>query len=66
MARVHLPRSMAEDAFRSPLAIMLLMRGGSRIGHATLERSRFVVGKSPCGQVDCLKELDPNSKTENA
>jgi hypothetical protein len=25
-----------------------------------------VVGKSPCGQVDCLKELDPNSKTESA
>jgi hypothetical protein len=25
-----------------------------------------VVGKSPCGQVDCLKDLDPNSKTESA
>jgi hypothetical protein len=25
-----------------------------------------VVGKSPCGQVDCLKEIDPNSKTESA
>jgi hypothetical protein len=25
-----------------------------------------VVGKSPCGQVDCLKELELNSKTENA
>jgi hypothetical protein len=24
-----------------------------------------VVGKSPCRQVDCLKELDPNSKTVN-
>jgi hypothetical protein len=24
------------------------------------------VGKSPCRQLDCLKELDPNSKTENA
>jgi hypothetical protein len=26
----------------------------------------IVVGKSPCGQVDCLKEIDPNSKIENA
>ena len=25
-----------------------------------------VVGKSPCGQVDRLKELDPNSKTKSA
>jgi hypothetical protein len=24
-----------------------------------------VVGKYPCGQVDCLKELDLNSKTKN-
>jgi hypothetical protein len=24
-----------------------------------------IVGKSPCGQVDCLEELDPNSKTES-
>jgi hypothetical protein len=29
-------------------------------------RDVHVVGKSPCGQVDCLKELDPNSKTESA
>jgi hypothetical protein len=46
MARVHPPRSTAEDAFRSPLAILPLMGGGgggggSGIGHATLERSRL-------------------------
>jgi hypothetical protein len=31
-----------------------------------VESSVSVVGKSPCGQVDYLKELDLNSKTENA
>jgi hypothetical protein len=43
MARVHPPRSMAEDAFWSPLAILPLMVGGwSGTGHATLERSRLI------------------------
>jgi hypothetical protein len=43
MARVHPPRSTAEDAFRSPLAILPLMGGGgSGIGRATLERSRLI------------------------
>jgi hypothetical protein len=45
MARVHPPRSTAEDAFRSPLAILPLMGGGGggvRIGRATLERSRLI------------------------
>jgi hypothetical protein len=43
MARVHPPRSMAKDAFRSPLAIPPLIKGGggSVIGHATLERLRL-------------------------
>jgi hypothetical protein len=31
MAKVHLPRSTAEDAFQSPLAILPLMGGGSGI-----------------------------------
>jgi hypothetical protein len=44
MARVHPPRSTAEDSFRSPLAILPLMGGGggSGIGRATLERSRLI------------------------
>jgi hypothetical protein len=44
MARVHPPRSMAEDSFRSPLAILPLMGGGggSGIGCATLEWSRLI------------------------
>jgi hypothetical protein len=43
MARIHPSRSTTEDAFRSPLAILPLMGGGggSGIGRATLERSRF-------------------------
>jgi hypothetical protein len=44
MARVHPPRSMAEDALQSPLAILPLMGGGGGvgIGHATLEWSRLI------------------------
>jgi hypothetical protein len=39
--------------------------GGKKRYKARLVVKGFV-GKSPCGQVDCLKELDLNSKTENA
>jgi hypothetical protein len=44
MARVHPPRSMAEASFRRPLVVLpLAVRGGgSRIEHATLERSGFI------------------------
>jgi hypothetical protein len=43
MARVHPPRSTAEDAFRSPLVILPLMGGGgSGIGRAILEWSRLI------------------------
>ena len=33
-------------------------------GISPVESPVSIVGKSPCGQVDCLKDLDPNSKTE--
>jgi hypothetical protein len=38
----------------------------SVVGKFPVESPVSVVGKSPYGQVDCLKELDPNSKTESA
>jgi hypothetical protein len=37
-----------------------------RFEDSPVESPVSVVGKSPCGQVDRLKELDPNSKTKGA
>jgi hypothetical protein len=42
-ARVHPSKSTIEVPFRSPLAVLPLAGGGgSGIGRATLERSRFI------------------------
>ena len=52
--------------FYHPSFSCISLDGFERKSVSPVESPVSVVGKSPCGQVDYLKELDPNSKTESA